>query len=615
MELLDSQTLKQKIHSVLTGGSILFIVPPFSRSSKGAYLDPHSLQALATEKGYKTDILYLNVLLASIAGTNICERVGQAPRFWMLGERLFARSAHPEFPPLGKTPELCWDEALSISGNHADHVKTHYDTENFFHQPSYSKLEEICHAFINEAMAVINHLDYDIIWTTVGWQQNNCAAAIAKRIKEHNSQTVTLIGGMQCEEEIAEGIASLSPHFDYVFSGEIETAFIDFLDNYEAGRLPSEQIIIAPPVQDLDALPQPNYDPFFNQVDCFYDHQPPDGLMLAYESSRGCWKGHKNRCAFCGLNSDDRIRHRYKSAQKTAKELTHLTYRHPEAAVFMVDHIIPASYYRDLPPLLNPRPGCSIRYELLPTLTLKDLINLKNSGIKRIQPGIEALSTNLLKLMHKGIPAGRNLQVLREALSTDIFVFWYLLWGFPGDKKEDYEATLALLPLIRHLQPPAIFAHIRFERFSDYVEEPEAHHIRNLRPWAAYDMVFPETVDIPNLANVFTGEYPSDSHDNPELIQQLMDEVDLWKQSWRQVTLNIVFIADFYCIYDTRKLTGQDKTFPMDKNRAKEVMTQCAYTGSPNQQWAVEQKIAVVMDDTYVPLVTGSPELLIEFAS
>jgi hypothetical protein len=34
------------------------IVPPFSRSCKGAYLDPHTLQALAAKKGYKADILY-----------------------------------------------------------------------------------------------------------------------------------------------------------------------------------------------------------------------------------------------------------------------------------------------------------------------------------------------------------------------------------------------------------------------------------------------------------------------------------------------------------------------------------------------------------------------------
>ncbi|UCH92961.1 MAG: hypothetical protein JSV88_22075 [Candidatus Aminicenantes bacterium] len=157
----------ERILSVIGKGDILFIVPPFSRSCKGAYLDPHTLHALAAKKGYKADILYLNILLASIVGVNICERMGRVPRYWMLGERLFARSAYG-LPALGESPELCWDEAMSISGNDRHHVKMFYDTENFFHQPSYLKLEEICYLFIDEVVKVIASLHYKIIWCSVG---------------------------------------------------------------------------------------------------------------------------------------------------------------------------------------------------------------------------------------------------------------------------------------------------------------------------------------------------------------------------------------------------------------------------------------------------------------
>ncbi len=49
--------IEEKIRSVLTGGSILIIIPPFSRSTKGAMLEPHTLQALASTGGYRAEIL------------------------------------------------------------------------------------------------------------------------------------------------------------------------------------------------------------------------------------------------------------------------------------------------------------------------------------------------------------------------------------------------------------------------------------------------------------------------------------------------------------------------------------------------------------------------------
>jgi len=71
--------MKKQIHSVLKGEGILFISPPFSRSYQGALLAPHTLQALVERKGYKSDILYLNILLASIIGGDL-EKGGEIKR-------------------------------------------------------------------------------------------------------------------------------------------------------------------------------------------------------------------------------------------------------------------------------------------------------------------------------------------------------------------------------------------------------------------------------------------------------------------------------------------------------------------------------------------------------
>ena len=61
---------------------------------------------------------------------------------------------------------------------------------------------------------------------------------------------------------------------------------------------------------------------------------------------------------------------------------------------------------------------------------------LKRAGISFIQPGIEALSSSLLKLMRKGVSAHQNLALLRYARCAGVHLVWNLLCGFPGDARQ-----------------------------------------------------------------------------------------------------------------------------------------------------------------------------------
>ena len=51
----------------------------------------------------------------------------------------------------------------------------------------------------------------------------------------------------------------------------------------------------------------------------------------------------------------------------------------------------------------------------------------------------------------------------------------------------------------------------------------------------------------------------------------------------------------------------------LDAAQAREVMKTCVYRESEFQTWAIEKRLGVVIDSWYVPLVTASPELLLEF--
>src|SRR5689334_4692556 len=78
---------------VLREGDALIIVPPFASIERPS-LAAHVLQACAREAGFRVSVLYANILFAAAIGADVYARTTDAPPNVMLGERLFARSAH-----------------------------------------------------------------------------------------------------------------------------------------------------------------------------------------------------------------------------------------------------------------------------------------------------------------------------------------------------------------------------------------------------------------------------------------------------------------------------------------------------------------------------------------
>ena len=609
MPMNHEDNIGERIRSALAGGDLLVVVPPFSRSCRGAILDPHTLEAMARARGLAAEVLYLNVLLAAEIGVDRSEEVSGVPRSWILGERLFARAAHG-LPALGAQADGAGAKGDPAGGSEAPAAARPHHMEPPFDPAPHQELEAVCAAFVERVAPVIAGMGYRAIWFNVDWEQLNCSLALIDRIRQAAPDTLILMGGLSCEMEMAEGVAALSENVDHLFPGEPEPAFERFLGEFAEGGRPAERILGGEPVEEMDRLPLPRYDAYFDQVERFLGDAAPAKMAVAYESSRGCWKGQKQRCAFCGLSCDVRIRYRHKSAGKVAGELAEINRKHPGTIVFMADHTPPPAYYRELFPNLSLPEDASVRYQLVATLGLEDLVNLRRAGVNRIQPGIEALATPLLDIIHKGVKAHQNLLLLRNAMSADVMVYWYLLWGIPGDNADAYERTLELLPLIVHLQPPELLAHVRFERFGLYVRRPDDYGIRGVRPEAAYGAVFPPGADIQRLAHRFVGEYPAGSHDAPELIERLAEAVARWKERWREVSLAMVLIWDQYVIHDSRGIEGTEGSHLLTREQAAAVMGAGRLTDCRWQRWAIERKLAVAMDGHYVPLVTASPELL-----
>lgn len=87
-----------------------------------------------------------------------------------------------------------------------------------------------------------------------------------------------------------------------------------------------------------------------------------------------------------------------------------------------------------VPRLSAELPGLDIFYEQKANLLRERLLLLKHASIQSIQPGIEAVSSELLTLMRKGTTARQNIALLRAARGVGIKLAWGLLWGFPVDR-------------------------------------------------------------------------------------------------------------------------------------------------------------------------------------
>jgi len=194
--------------------------------------------------------------------------------------------------------------------------------------------------------------------------------------------------------------------------------------------------------------------------------------------------------------------------------------------------MFPAAYFKDFLSLLasNGFRG-EITYEIRADLTYEQVMRLRKAGISRIFPGIESLSSRLLRMLNKGTQALDNIRLLRNCRELGIMVDWLFLLGIPGDLASDYDEQTRLVPYLQHLAPPRL-SPLRIQRFSPYYNDPESYGIKDIKPLNAYRQAFPATVDVDRLAYFFTASYPSESRQRPEILSHLLDLLGEWNAKW-----------------------------------------------------------------------------------
>lgn len=427
---------------------------------------------------------------------------------------------------------------------------------------------EILGQYMDELIERHRLADYPLVGFTSMFDQTVASIAMARRLKAHNPQLTTIMGGASCEPGVGRVLAKRVEAMDFVFVGPALRSFPEFVGHlvrnepekcrqirgvYSHARHTDDAGIGGE--LDINYRLPLDYNDFLASVDSKCPGMVPE---LFFETSRGCWWGERAHCTFCGINGAT-MTFRAMSAENAISQFSELFERYPNVQRFTaVDNILEPSYYSTVFPFVKAPEGATIFYETRVIDDDEQMRVLAQAGVTRIQPGIEALSTSVLKLMRKGTTAFRNLTFLKKIAAHGIEVEWNLVTGFPKEDSDVYEQYLRTIPLLVHLPAPFATFPVRFDRHSPYQRTPAEFGLR-LRPLDFYSLVYPfPEEELEEIAYFWADHEFSSSYlfNLARWQRKIEGAVMYWRARWyqqdRMLKPELRLAANGRAIYDSR---------------------------------------------------------------
>jgi ribosomal peptide maturation radical SAM protein 1 len=521
------------------------------------------LSAIGRAHGFTVDTLHAQLDFAVAVGLPIVRTLFEDHRH-QLGDWFFTAEAFGADAPsdaqdvldtFGDVISALADDATERSGRPVDRGEI------------LAIRERVIPAYLDHLETALDWASYDVVGFTSTFQQNVASIAMARRIKAIDPGIIVIGGGANFEGTMGRELLRGTPWFDHAITGEADEVFPAFLaavsDGTDRSAIPGvltrrgDAVVGEPPpvVRSLDDLPTPDYDEYFARAEGL--GLIPAGsrrdIAIPFESSRGCWWGAKRHCTFCGLNGAT-MEHRSKRPERVLAELAELVHRYRSFRLRATDNIMDERYLEELlPSLIEHEVDFELFYEMKANLDRRQIEMLVQAGVREIQPGIESLSSRVLRLMDKGSKSATNVNLLRWGTHHEMNIHWNVLCGFPGETTDDYASQADLAARIVHLQPPIGSGLLVMERFSPMFTDRERFPMRVLRPEPAYALIYPPTYDLLELAYYF--EYEFVDHLPSEAFAPLHAVIDRWKEAWRaapQPTLELWRTPDVIHIEDRR---------------------------------------------------------------
>jgi ribosomal peptide maturation radical SAM protein 1 len=407
--------------------------------------------------------------------------------------------------------------------------------------------DEAAPRFIDFCVDSVDWARFGLVGFTVVFQQLVGSLALARALKQRFPQLPIIMGGASLEDDIAAEIMKGCPQIDYVHCGDAEISFPQMVERLYSGQtmegLPGimwrdsggtvHYAGRAPNFLDMNQTPLPDFDEYFSardasgyeQSDCVQE------LLVPFEAARGCWWGEKNHCTFCGLNRSG-MEFRAKDPEKVLEQLEALARRYGQFYFNAIDNIMAPEYVEKLfGRLAAVNSDICIHYEIRPNFSRTQLGKLRRSGLFSVQPGIESLSTNILKIMRKHSTGMRNVELIKWCTYYGINSLYNILCRFPGETEEDYRTQSEVAAMIVHFQPPYAIVKARADRGSPMYTDPNSQSVSGLVPAKCYQYIFPESFDLRRISYYFDHQMEDTVKD--DVYEELFGRVGAWQALWR----------------------------------------------------------------------------------
>jgi len=406
------------------------------------------------------------------------------------------------------------------------------------------RMRELVPDFLQHAANdVLSHTPQLVGFTTT-FAQTLPSLALATLIKAARPEVAIVFGGANCDGVLGQTLLETQAVIDFVVQGRGEALLPRLCRAVLGGQPPAAEpgLLMRGEAGAPAPAPHPGSDWFRPDYDEYYgrlDRSPVREALLprtrlVIETARGCWWGERQHCTFCGLNGSS-MAFSSAAAEQVLADVTALAARYKRTEFDVVDNIMDPTFFDDVLPELARRRRHQHDYrffwEIKANLSPEQIRLLRDAGVHRIQPGIESLSTRILRLMRKGITALENVKLLAFAAADDLMVTWNIIYGVPGETDDDYLAMADMMPSLVHLKPPGL-VRLQVQRFSPYFDDPAKHGLRLLGPAPYYRHLYAVDAQLlPHLAYAFDHEYV-DGHDAERTVAPVRRALEQWDRSW-----------------------------------------------------------------------------------
>jgi ribosomal peptide maturation radical SAM protein 1 len=334
-----------------------------------------------------------------------------------------------------------------------------------------TRVKKATDAFLNRH----NWGGFGLLGFSISFCQLTSALFVIKCIKKKVPNLMIVVGGASTSGQAAHGFLKRFPEIDVVVKGEGEMPLSQIIDHLRKAphdfdltkiegivtRLSDTENIgqtASLQMESLSDLPAPDYDAYFDLLKTFNAHETffP---TLPVEISRGCWwkrtaaSGKLSGCAFCNLNLQWHG-YRYKFPSQVVSEIDELTGRYQTLSVAITDNVLPRKgCFEIFKQIGQLNKDLRLFGEVRATTPWMELKVMRDCGMQKVQIGIEALSSRLLKKLHKGTRAIQNLEIMKNCEALGIENISNLILQFPGSDVRDVTETLKVMEFAMPFYP------------------------------------------------------------------------------------------------------------------------------------------------------------------